>query len=219
MTDLRYAYQTIEFGKLDIHLRTLRDVQQFDDPQDVAKNLGISSASWPIFGVVWPSSLVLAHYMADYQTGPKQILEIGCGMALSSLLLNKQKADITATDYHPEVSGFLKLNTELNQDRPIEYQQSDWAKWKDVGDDLGLFDLIIGSDLLYEDEHIDQLADFINGHAKPESDVILVDPGRGRKAKLSTRMIEFGYSSEHIKPPHTDYLEAEFKGYILKFNR
>lgn len=99
MTNLRLCYQTLEFGEIDIHLCTLSSNQEFDDPDGIAEQLGISSATWPLFGVLWPSGLVLTHYMNDYQTGSKRILEVGCGMALSSLLLNKQSADITATDY------------------------------------------------------------------------------------------------------------------------
>lgn len=59
MPSLRFRYQTIEFGgagNMDIHVRTLRDKQQFSDINQLAENLGISSASWPIFGVVWDSS-------------------------------------------------------------------------------------------------------------------------------------------------------------------
>ncbi|MFT4816347.1 MAG: putative nicotinamide N-methyase [Pseudohongiellaceae bacterium] len=216
MTKLRLSYQTVEFGKVDIHLCTLRNRQEFHDPEGVAENLGISSAQWPIFGVVWPSSKVLAHYISDYDTGSKRILEIGCGMALSSLLLNKRHADITATDYHPESKVFLARNAILNEDQPIPFKQVDWA---DTEDDLGLFDLIIGSDLLYEEQHIALLANFIETHSNQTCEVVIVDPGRGRKNKLSARMIEFGYSSSEEKPIHTDYLNEEFKGHILKFCR
>ncbi|RBP53069.1 class I SAM-dependent methyltransferase [Arenicella xantha] len=216
MTKLRYCYQTIEFGDTDIHLCTLRDNQQFDDPEGIAEELGISSAMWPIFGVIWPSSLVLAHHLSSVDTRAKRILEIGCGMALSSLLLNKLNADITATDYHPEVGKFLLRNTQLNEDSAITYEQSDWANHNDT---LGLFDLIIGSDLLYEDQHIKLLAGFINAHAKPSCEVILVDPGRGRKNKLSNLMHDFGYHSDHIKPTQTTYLDHPFKGHVLQFSR
>ena len=120
MTDLRLRYQTVEFGETDIHLCTLRNRQEFHDPVGVAEKLGISSATWPLFGVIWPSSLVLAHYICDYQTESKRILEIGCGMALSSLLLNKQCADITATDYHPEAEKFLERNALLNEGYAID---------------------------------------------------------------------------------------------------
>lgn len=216
MTSPRLRYQTLEFDSNDIHLCTLRDNQQFHDPDGEAEKLGISSATWPIFGVIWPSSMVLAHFMDSYDTDSKRILEVGCGMALSSLLLNQKDANITATDYHPEAGKFLQRNTDLNDDKPITYQRSDWA---DSDDQLGHFDLIIGSDLLYEDKHIQQLADFIDEHAKPECEVILVDPGRGRKSKMSTRMQEHGYTCSHEKPAHTDYLKEDFKGHILTFKR
>jgi len=216
MTQLRLAYQTIEFGKTDIHLCTLRSNQEFHDPTGIAEKLGISSATWPLFGVIWPSGLVLAHFIADYDTGAKRILEVGCGMALSSLLLNKQSADITATDYHPEAQTFLNRNTVLNNTKTIAFEQADWA---DKNDTLGLFDLIIGSDVLYEDNHIELLASFIEGHAKPSCEVIIVDPGRGRKNKLSAQMIQFGFAASQQKPSHTDYLDKAFKGHILKFER
>lgn len=216
MTTLRLSYQTVEFGKIDIHLCTLRNNQEFHDPEGIAEKLGISSASWPLFGVVWPSGLVLAHHMLDYDTSSKRILEVGCGMALSSLLLNKKMADITATDYHPEAQAFLERNTLLNHDRNIAFEMADWAA---KSDKLGLFDLIIGSDLLYEDEHIELLAEFIHNHANPSCEVILVDPGRGRKNKLSTLMTAFGFTASQLKPDHTEYLSKAFKGHILKFVR
>ena len=216
MTNLRYCYQTVEFGKIDIHLRTLRDKQEFHDPEGVAEALGISSALWPLFGVIWPSSLVLANYLHQYPTGSKRILEIGCGMALTSLLLNKQNADITATDYHPEVGNFLLKNTLLNEDQPIAFERVDWAN---ENDNLGLFDLIIGSDILYEDTHIELLANFIEKHSKPCCEVIIVDPGRGRKNKFSARMINFGHTLIQIKPKQNQNVGQEFKGRILTFKR
>lgn len=216
MTKLRLSYQTIEFGKIDIHLCTLRNKQEFHDPEGIAEALGISSAAWPIFGIVWPSSLVLAHHISDYDIGVKRVLEIGCGTALSSLLLNKQRVDITATDYHPEVEAFLTRNSELNGDPLIPFERT---SWEDNHDNLGRFDLIIGSDLLYEDEHIGLLSNFIKSHSNPECEVIIVDPGRGRKSKLAKELLQLGYTSTFSKPDNTDYLEQDFKGHILKFAR
>jgi ETFB lysine methyltransferase len=87
----------------------------------VAENLGISTAMWPLFGIVWASSEVLAHHMFDYKIKGKRILEVGCGIALSSLMLNHRLADITATDYHPEVGPFLLKNILLNEGKPIPF--------------------------------------------------------------------------------------------------
>ncbi|GFZ83269.1 methyltransferase type 12 [Pseudohongiella nitratireducens] len=216
MTEPRLCYQTIEFGDIDIHVCTLRDKQEFHDPDGVAEDLGISSATWPLFGVIWPSSLVLAHYIQDRGVGSKRVLEVGCGMALTSLLLNKQGADISATDYHPEVQAYMVRNTLLNNNPDIAFERVDWA---DTTDQLGKFDMIIGSDLLYEDEHTALLSDFILRHANDHCEVIIVDPGRGRKNKLGKRLAEAGFSYTQIKPASTDFLEQPFKGYILQFVR
>ena len=216
MSSLRYQYKTYEFDKIDIHVRTLRDKQEFSDPDKVAEELGISSAQWPLFGVVWPSSEVLAHYMFDFDIKGKRILEIGCGIGLSSLLLNKLDADITATDYHPEVEAFLLKNIQLNDGAVIPFTRTGWA---DKVSELGEFDLIIGSDLLYEQEHTGLLSEFIYQHSKPECEIIIIDPGRGRHANFSKKMEKLGYSHEQFKPQNSDYLEKEFKGQILKYKR
>lgn len=216
MTTLRLRYQTIELDDIDIHLCTLRNLQEYSDPGGVAEAAGISSATWPLFGVVWPSSLVLAHFMLHRDTTSRRILEIGCGMALTSLLLNKRQDDITATDCHPEAQRFLNRNTLLNGDTEIAFERADWSG---LSDTLGRFDLIIGSDLLYEDAHTKLLADFIQRHARPLCEVIIVDPGRGRQGKLITQMSAHGFVATQLEPAPTDYLEHAFKGKILRFLR
>jgi len=196
-SSLRVRYQTIEFDKIDIHVRTLRDNQEFSDDHGTADALGISSATWPLFGIVWPSGEVLAHLMSDFQIQGKRILEVGCGIALSSLILNHRKADITATDYHPEAGNFLQENTELNDGPDIPFGRTGWA---DEDDDLGKFDLIIGSDLLYEQEHAALLSEFINEHAKASCEVIIVDHGRSRHAQFSKMMVKSGFSHSQSRP-------------------
>lgn len=216
MSSLRVSYQTIEFGDVDIHLRTLRDKQEFLDVDGIAEKLGISSAQWSLFGVIWPSSEVLAHLMSDFAVKGKRILEIGCGIGLTSLVLNQRSADITATDYHPEAEEFLKQNVMLNKGKTIPFTRTGWG---DELTDLGKFDLILGSDIIYEDEHADLLSAFIDQHARPDCEVIIVDPGRGRHARFSKKMVLLGYSHSQSQPVETNYLEKEFKGQILRYNR
>ena len=76
MTAIRIRYQTIEFNGFDIHLRTLLDKQQFADQLGEAESFGISSAQWPLFGVIWDSSKVLAHEMLEFDIAGKRILEL-----------------------------------------------------------------------------------------------------------------------------------------------
>lgn len=216
MSSVRVRYQTIEVGDIDIHVRSLRDRQQFSDPLGEAEALGISSAQWPLFGVVWASSEALANEMLDFAIEGKRILEVGCGMALSSLVLNARGANITATDIHPEVGGFLAENVKLNNGKKIPYLRTGW---RDGCDGLGTFDVVIGSDILYERDHIDLLSEFINRHANRKCEVLLVDPGRSHHAPFSKKMITLGYSHSQRKSENNESLRTPFKGQILRYLR
>ncbi len=203
MSDIRVRYTTLEVGNIDIHIRMLRDLLQFRDNDGIARSLGISSAAWPMFGVIWPSGMVLANLMLDYNAKGKRVLEVGCGIALASLVLNERLADITATDHHPETGGFLFYNVSLNNGKNIPFVQTGWA-YSDI-DQLGTFDLIIGSDLLYEEQNIELLSTFIDKHSRRQCEVLMVDPGRGLHAKFSKKMVGLGYSHSQKKPNNTDY--------------
>jgi len=216
MPSLRIRYQTMEFGNMDIHVRTLRDKQQYLDIDCEAKNLGISSAAWPIFGVVWVSGEALAYLMLDYHVAGKRILEVGCGIALASLVLNHRLADITATDYHPEAGPFLLENVHLNKGKSIPFVRTGWG---DADSGLGEFDLIIGSDLLYERSHVNLLAGFIDHHAKSHCEVILVDPGRGHHACFSKKMVRLGYAHSQNKSAYAKHLTQPFQGQVLRYQR
>ena len=219
MSAIRVLYQTIEFNDFDIHLCSLRDKQQFSDPFKEAEALGISDAQWSLFGVVWDSSQVLAERMQTFDIKGKRILEVGCGIALSSHLLNARCADITATDYHPEAGRFLTKNSVLNNEKEIPFLRTDW---KTVNSGMGKFDVIIGSDLLYEQNHIELLSEFIQQHANQQCEVILVDPGRGNHAKFSKKMIEHGFSHQQSKIDKTENSvdrTPNFKGVILSYER
>lgn len=216
MPAIRVRYQTFEFGKTDIHVRTLRDNQEFSDDFNVAQKLGISSATWPLFGIIWPSGELLAHIMFIHEITGKRILEVGCGIGLASLVLNRRDADITATDYHPEAGGFLAKNTDLNNDAEIPFVRTGW---EDENSGLGKFDLIIGSDLLYERDHIELLSQFIEKHASPQCEVIITDPGRAQHARFGKAMQELGYEHTPPQPEEITYLTKPFKGRVLRFTR
>lgn len=216
MSSFRIRYQTIEIEDIDIHVRTLRDNQQFSDDDGIASDLGISSAMWPLFGVIWASGEVLAHLMFDYEIAGKRILEVGCGIGLASLVLNHRLADITATDYHPEVESFLQKNAKLNNGLEIPFIRT---AWDDEMTSLGGFDLIIGSDLLYDRGHTEILSEFINQHSKTHCTVIIVDPGRGKSARFSKKMEALGYVLAPNQSCNSDFLKEPFTGKVLHYHR
>ena len=89
------------------HLRVLSDTRQFADPDGHGERLGISSAQWSLFGQVWPSGQQLAQAMLDFDIAGKRILELGCGIGLASLVLQRRGARVVASDIHPLAESFL----------------------------------------------------------------------------------------------------------------
>jgi predicted nicotinamide N-methyase len=192
LSGLGYAVETKthRIGTDDYRIRALRDRQQYWDPDGAAERLGISSASWPLFGLVWPAGLALADEMSRFAVAGRSVLEIGCGLGIASLVLQRRGADITATDHHPLTAEFLRRNAELNDLPPVAFRRVSWASPDRA---LGRFDLIVGSDLLYERGHPAELAAFVARHAAPTAEVLLADPGRAHCARFGAAMREEGY--------------------------
>ncbi|MCO4795575.1 MAG: methyltransferase domain-containing protein [Bacteriovoracaceae bacterium] len=192
----------------------MKNVNQFSDAKGIAKNLGINSATWSLFGVIWPSSEALAQIMLTSPIKNKTILEVGCGMALPSLLLNKRKADITATDHHPDAELFLEKNLKLNNDTGFPFIRADW---KDESNLLKKYDLIIASDLLYQIGNPKLLSKFINNHLNPNGDVFLVDPGRGNTNRFIKEMKIHGFKCDQNNHKFSTHLKQEVNLKVLKF--
>lgn len=216
MPGYEFETATHRIGDEDYQIRSLRDRQQFWDPEGRAERAGISSASWPIFGVVWPAGIALAQEMSHFAVAGKHILEVGCGIGLCSLVLQRRGANITASDYHPLTEEFLRYNSDMNGLPPIKYRNAPWAG---PNPDLGRFDLIIGSDLLYERCHPALLSVFLACHAESAANVIIADPGRNRCGQFSTKMAAEGYSRTEQPMHFADANTPTPRGRIMNFLR
>lgn len=129
----------------------------------------------PYFGVPWPSGRALADYCSTKARNllDKEILEIGCGLALPSLLLAKMGANILATDLHPDVPVFLEKNCERNNIVNLGYEKIDWRTWREEK-----FSLILASDVIYESTQSDSLLNFFDDVLLPKGEAWICDPGR-----------------------------------------
>jgi predicted nicotinamide N-methyase len=211
-------------GVDDLVIRSLLDRNQFADGDGAAERLGISSAAWPLFGLLWPSGALLAARLgARPVTDGERILEIGCGLALASLVGHRRGADVTASDRHPLTALFLAENLRLNGLLPMKYLHGDWAA---PGDDPaalaapGSFDLIVGSDLLYERDASGLLAGFVGRHAKASCEVWIVDPDRSNRPAFNRRMAADGFTrhEERLDAVATS-TDAAYKGRLLVYRR
>ena len=216
MSGYRLRTQEVDIGEQHFSLRVLHDKQEYCDADGAAERAGISSAQWGLFGTLWPVARLLTNAMISFDVAGKRVLEIGCGLGLPSLMLQRRKADVTASDNHPLAEAFLQRNALRNGMQPLRYVD---APWDVVNSDLGRFDLIIGSDLLYERGSGHRLADFLDRHADRDAEVVLTDPGRGHANGLSKLLLTQGYI---LDEQHMDYDGGETdlsRGRLLSYCR
>lgn len=216
MTGYTTRMVTVRLGGRDYRIRALSDRRQFADRDGAAERAGISSSLWSLFGQVWPSGRVLAETMSAFAIAGKRILEVGCGLGLSSLVLRQRGADITASDHHPLAESFLAHNAGLNGLARIVYRDLPWA----VPDaTLGRFDLIIGSDILYEREHAALLSQLVARHAEADAEILITDPGRGNSAPFTRALGNMGYAVDEQRSRFDEADVAPFRGRLLSYRR
>jgi predicted nicotinamide N-methyase len=213
-----YSVKTtiVEVGEHAYQIRSLSDKQQYADPDGVAELAGISSATWSLFGQLWPAGQILANAVSIIPIAGRRILEIGCGLGLSSLVLQRRGADITASDHHPLAPSFLIHNAAINGLKPLAYVDLSWEK---PHASLGQFDLIIGSDILYERDHAQLLSELVLRHAKPSAEIITTDPGRGVSSAFSRAMLAQGFRIEETRCRFNETDKPPFRGRLINYLR
>lgn len=218
-------------GVPNLIIRSLLDRQQFSDPSGAAARLGISSAVWPLFGLLWPSGAELAARMARHPVRVgERILEIGCGLALASLVGHRRGANVTASDCHPLAASFLRENLRLNNLAAMNYCSGQWGALPEEATERntnnasvqlsGRFDLIMGSDVLYERDDLGSLATFINNYARPVAQIWIIDPHRGNRPPFTRRMAGHGFSLvEERLDRLVSPLQTAYRGRLLVYSR
>lgn len=206
---------TVSIGGHAYRLRVLSDRQQFADPDGHGARLGISSAQWSLFGQLWPSERLLAQAMSRADIAGKRVLELGCGIGLASLVLQRRGAEIVASDIHPLAESFLAYNAALNALPALHYRQ---LRWDQPLPTLGEFDMIIASDVLYERDHADLLSRVVERHARPACEVLITDPGRGQSTAFTRRLDAQGFTvdEEHCAMDDDDRVK---RGRLLHYRR
>jgi len=129
----------------------------------------------PYWADVWPSARVLAERLLTTRVDERRLLEIGCGSGLVSVAAAIAGFDVTSTDYYDEALRFTALNVLVNTGVLIDTRAADWRRFPH---DIGRFDLVVASDVLYEPEHASLVAAVIDRTLTARGSAMIADPGR-----------------------------------------
>ena len=129
----------------------------------------------PYWADIWPSARVLAANIAQLPGTGRKLLELGCGAGLVATMAALTGYEVCATDYYDDALRFTRLNVAQHTGAEIETRLVDWRR---MPTDLGRFDLVVGSDVLYERAYGKLVARAIDMTLKRDGEAVIADPGR-----------------------------------------
>lgn len=164
----------------------------------------------PYWAEIWPSSIALAQYLFLKDVKGKKVLELGCGVGIAGIAAALCGADVLMTDYEEDALWFAKHNIQknFNQDKSngkIIVATLDWRTPKLTG----TYDLIIGSDLLYEKRNHRPILELINEYIRDKGEAILTDPNRSTLHSFLKSAEENNFSVQTLKSS-VDFNEKNF---------
>jgi predicted nicotinamide N-methyase len=102
-----------------------------------------------------------------------QVLELGAGLGLPSLVAAMRGADVLATDWADDAVALLRDNAERNG-IPLRVGRVRWDEPEALLREAP-WDLVLGADLLYEQRNAEQLLDLL---PRLGGEILLAEPGR-----------------------------------------
>ena len=150
----------------------------------------------PYWADLWPSARGLTRHLLDGPVPPGRIVELGCGVALPSLALRWRGVPVLATDYYEEALEFARRNAEENG---IPAPDTLLVDWRTPPRGLGLFDLVLAADVLYEKRNAEALVGLLPRVVAPGGRALVADPGRLYFADFRAGMEGLGWRVREVE--------------------
>lgn len=161
--------ETITVGERVFEMIRPRNADELISEADYVKDERL-----PYWADIWPSSVVLGNWLLTHPSH-EGTLELGCGAGLVTTSATASGRTVVATDYYHDAILFAKANAIRNTGIAPEVRMADWS---DLPDDLGRFDLVLASDVLYEPRYPPMVANAISRTIRDGGLAIVADPGR-----------------------------------------
>ena len=143
----------------------------------------------PYWAELWPSATAMAQRLAAERGSGRRLLELGCGLGLATLAAVRAGFEVVATDYYQESLDFTQVNAAQNGLAPPATRLVDWRR---LPDDLGRFDLVVASDVLFERPNVALVAAAFARTIAPAGRGWLTEPGRPPAAAFPIECERYG---------------------------
>jgi predicted nicotinamide N-methyase len=129
----------------------------------------------PYWADLWPSARVLSATVSREAGADRRLLEMGCGLGLATVGAMIGGFDVTATDYYEDALHVTRGNAARNLGHEPAVRMVNWREWPS---DLGVFDVVMAADVLYEKEYAILVGECMARALAPDGVALVADPGR-----------------------------------------
>ena len=132
-----------------------------------------------IGSVLWEGGLILSEYLLQnpHLTFQKRIIELGSGLGISGIVASQSAATVHLTD-KPDLIPLLTRNIALNSCQNASASAYIWGQTP-AFPLTPPYDLVLGADLLYQEENYDALVAALEAITEPNSLVLMTWKDRG----------------------------------------
>jgi predicted nicotinamide N-methyase len=168
----------VKIGERELQFHKPKNIDRFINHEDALDN-------FPLWAKIWEASIVLMQHMVDLPViANRRILELGSGLGMAGIAAAAIGHDITLTEYNEDALNFLRANAEVNNCGHLGIQHLDW--FKPVIEET--YDLIIGSEIVYQDSAVEALGEIFSKLLSPGGQVILTERVRSTGAVFFDKM-------------------------------
>jgi len=166
----RTSTRTVQIGGREIELLSPANADDLISEDDY-----VMDERLPYWADLWPSAQILAEEVRTMRLEGQRVLELGCGLGMVAIAATLAGGEVTATDYYEDALQFAKLNAMDATGRAIATRMVNWVE---MPSDLGRFDVVLASDVLYEHRYAPLVANAIATTLVRGGEAIVADPGR-----------------------------------------
>jgi predicted nicotinamide N-methyase len=169
------------------------------DWEELRHQEGAAGRPIPYWARLWPSGIALARALGASPPGPgERVIELGCGLALPSVVAARAGASVLATDGVADAVAFAAHALALNAGTG-DVAHADWGEHAAALEARGPFDLVLAADVLYTAANVDAALRLLPRLLAPGGTVRLADPGRaGARDFLAAARATFSVTSEQV---------------------